>query len=247
MTMAWLKRTTDLLLPRTRAGKERQPPALPDAASRSPSPLLVEPSALLTQPPPLLAALGGRGECMPSTSWRRSIVAHAVLGSEAAGLNSLPAELLFLIFTRLDAYSLCQMAQVSTSCASFVDDPLVWSRSLAGHSKDAERQMQLRAVQLRAERVEAEARIRRQRWRQWRRRMLGVLQAACGAALILLPLMATFSRRRADGRQRLMAAPALKIKSALEGVADAIGETARQPQFDGLVWAAATSSASCAA
>lgn len=244
------ERTTDLLLPRSRTGKEPQS-YMPDERerSRSPSPLLEPTVQLLTTTPPLIAL----GACeAPGSSVRRSIVAHAVLGSEIAGLHSLPHELLFMILTRLDAHSLCQLAQVSTSCHTIADDDLVWGVSPVGHCKEAERALQLHAMQLKAERLEAEARWRRLRWRQWKRRALSVLHAACGVALILLPLIAVMRRRGADGKQRALppapvAAPQLKL-AGVEGVAAAVGDAvARTPQFESLVWTAATGTAARAA
>ena len=111
-------KTVDLLLPRLkrRAARRRRFP------SRRP----------YSPPPPIITSLG-------DTSMRRSIVTHAVLGSEAAGLQSLPQELLFLIFCRLDTPTLCRLSCVSHSCESFAMDPLVWERTV-GHSKETARQ-----------------------------------------------------------------------------------------------------------
>ena len=123
-----IKRTTDLLIPRS---CRKEPPSSSPEAARPPSPLL-EPPSLYVAPSPLLGPF-------PSSSSRRSVVTHAVLGSEAAGLHSLPHELLCSIFLRLDACSLCRLAQVSTSCTTLADDPLVWTRSPAGHCKEESR------------------------------------------------------------------------------------------------------------
>ncbi len=223
-------KTVDLLLPRF---KEE---------SRPPSPLL-EPAALLSPPPPIITSLG-------DTSMRRSIVTHAVLGSEAAGLQSLPQELLFLIFCRLDTPTLCRLSCVSHSCESFAMDPLVWERTV-GHSKETARRNHLHAMQLREEQLEAEAEAKRRRWRQWKRRAIGVIQAVCGVALILLPVLAVLSRRRDDGSGK--AAP--RIGGSNASAAAAAGGTKQLPlkaspsgqlQFEGVVWNAAASCARAA-
>ena len=115
-----LRAARDLLLsrrtPRETADAEHE------CASRSPSPLLVE-----MPQQPIIAALD---VSVAGTS--RSLITHAVLGSEAAGLHSLPQELLFLIFCRLDTPTLCRLSCVSHSCESFAMDPLVWERTV-GH------------------------------------------------------------------------------------------------------------------
>ena len=235
--MSWLttikRSTADLLLPRARAaGKEPQPHSTHDAASRPPLPLIEQSSALLTQPPLLQALRAG------SPSSHRSVVTHAVLGSEAAGMQSLPHELLFIIFSKLDAPSLCRLAQVSTSAATFADDPLVWGRSPVGHCKETERARHLHAVQLRIEQEEAEARWQLQRWRRWRRRALGVLQAVCGVALILLPVIAGL-RRRADSNRARHHQPPPSLHR-LDTVIRTVETSTHHPKYESIVWNAAT-------
>ena len=248
-TMAWLttfkRSTTDLLLPRTgkraAGGKEPQSPPSSPCESRPPSPLLEE-LPLLT-PPPLLHAVA-------STSARRSVVTHAVLGSEIAGLHSLPHELLFLVFTRLDASALCRLAQASHSCRALADDELVWRGSPVGHCKETERVRSLHARQLALERRAAEERWRQQRLRRWKRRALGLLQAVCGVALILLPVVALLRRRSAEAAlgkadraapvpARLFDARAAAAAAPAAGLADASARAA-QPKWESVVWAAAT-------
>lgn len=252
--MSWsiattIKRSTiELLLPRsvrTTAGKESQPqsPTSSPGASRPPSPLL-EPSALLT-PPPLLHAVAS------ASSSRRSVVTHAVLGSEAAGLQSLPHELLYLIVTKLDAPSLCRLSQGSTSCRALADDPLVWVSSPVGHCKETERLRHLRLYELERERQEEAARWRRERVRRWKRRALSVLHAMCGVALILLPLFALLRRRSAAADALAKAPQTLGGASSSHGegasrllagsgkaAARAVDASAR-PMFEHVVWSAA--------
>ena len=176
-----------------------------------------------------------------SSSLPRSIVTHAVIGSEAAGMHSLPPELLLEIFTRLDAKALCALAQVSSSARSFADDDDVWCRSLAGHSKAAERASFLHAAQLRAERLEAEARWRRARWRRLRRRMIGVLQAICGVALVLLPLFALLRRGDRSDRTPLTdhAAVHTPLERAKPSSSSTVSRAHRPSQIGEIVWTAA--------
>lgn len=169
-------------------------------------------------------------------------VTHAVIGSEAAGMHSLPPELLLEIFTRLDAKALCALAQVSFSARSFANDDDVWCRSV-GHSKAVERASFLHAAQLRAERLEAEARWRRAKWRRLRRRMIGVLQAICGVALVLLPLFAILRRgdKQADQPTQQLAGSAA-THSTLERAKHSLSATRTRHSGDigDLVWNAAT-------
>ena len=178
----------------------------------------------------------------PASSLKRSIVTHAVLGSEAAGVNALPPELLLLIFSKLDAQSLTQLAAVSRSSLRFTEDETVWHRC-TGHSKSAERAKHLRLAKLRQEQLEAEERWRRQRWRRVKRRALAVLQAVCGFALVFL----FFYRGKetnasgapdSSGRSMRVVVPAagkLLEQAAPRGesVSEAIGD---------IVWAAASCS-----
>ena len=123
----------------------------------------------------------------PSLSYR-SVVTHAVLSSGPLELLLLPTELLHLSFSALDREALCQLAQVSIGCRQLADDPLVW-HAVCGHGKEYERAWSL---SLQARRREAEQRReaeRKQYARMWRRRVVGVVQALCGLALVLLPLL----------------------------------------------------------
>ena len=123
----------------------------------------------------------------PSLSYR-SVVTHAVLGSGPLELLLLPTELLHFSFSALDSAALCQLAQVSIGCRQLADDPLVW-HAVCGHGKEYERAWSL---SLQARRREAEQRReaeRKQYARMWKRRVVGVVQALCGLALVLLPLL----------------------------------------------------------
>lgn len=208
-----------------------------EAKRRPSSPLLnAESVGLLAVRPTLVD-----GEAC--TASRRSVVTHAVLGSEAAGLRSLPHELLMAIFSRLDAASLCRLSQVSTSCNTFADDPMVWAHSPAGHMKEVERAKHLQAVQIAADRRAAEARWRQQRWRHWKRRALSVLQAVCGVVLVLVPLLVCLGRRKAPHK-----APSHITITSSGGSVPALvplthrvcSQAVEHMPYESIVWAAAT-------
>ena len=64
----------------------------------------------------------------------RSMVTHAVLGSEAVGLHMLPPELLLQTFSKLDPTSLCRLAQCSRWCRLVADDAEVWAAACSSHA-----------------------------------------------------------------------------------------------------------------
>ena len=130
------------------------------------------------------------------SSLHRSCVAHAVLGSEEACWHSLPPEIQMKTFAKLDALSLCRIAQASKACRALAEDPLVWERSPCGHRKDVVRQQHLYAAQLRALQLEAEERERRRRWQRHKRRALSMLQHLCGMLLVLLPVALCGAKRQ---------------------------------------------------
>ena len=176
------------------------------------------------------------------TSMHRSTITHAVLGSEAVGIQSLPPELLIEIFIRLDAHALCALAQVSSNARSYADDDGLWMRSSVGHSKEVERVRFLHAAQLRAERLEAEARWKRARWRRRRRRAIGVLQAICGVALVLLPLFAILHRqetKQAHDDRRGLIQVSSTTAATVDGAGSASQRALRRGDIGDIVWGAA--------
>ena len=176
---AWFARAAKrvLLMPRS----ESQPPPSP---SIEPPP----PPSVLLEPP----------------QWApRSCVTHAVLGSEARGLHTLPPELLFITFQMLDAVSLCRLAQASKWTQSYADDPLVWEPS-QGHRKTVERARCWHDAQMRAAAKAAEEAERRHRWRHRKRRLLSCLEMMAGVLVIVCAL---FFSSRSSGRQADLSGP----------------------------------------
>lgn len=143
-------------------------------------------------PPPVAVLLEAPLQTLP-----RSCVTHAVLGSEAAGLHSLPAEILMQTFQMLDPVTLCRLAQASKTCQLFADDPLVWEPS-QGHRKAVERACRWHAAQLRAAAEAAEAAERRQRWRQRKRCLLSVLEVMCGVLVVVCAMLFSSRSRRKE-------------------------------------------------
>ena len=133
----------------------------------------------------------------------RSCVTHAVLGSEARGLHTLPPELLFMTFQMLDAVSLCRLAQASKWTQSYADDPLVWEPS-QGHRKTVERARCWHDAQMRAAAKAAEEAERRHRWRHRKRRLLSCLEMMAGVLVIVCAL---FFSSRSSGRQADLSGP----------------------------------------
>ena len=174
----------------------------------------------------------------------RSCVTHAVLGSEATGLHSLPAELLTQTFQMLDPVSLCRLAQASKTCQSFADDPLVWVRS-QGHLKAVGHARHTQACQLRAEADAAEAAELRQQWRLRKRRVLRVLEVVCGVIVICCAML--FSSRGQSRKDDQMVSAAPANKSVVTAAAHTLlpVEASRPPlpaaQMRHIVWKAAAS------
>ena len=152
---------------------------------------------LLYPQPAVLPTTGPLIHSLPSAHVR-SCVTHAVLGSEATGLHSLPAELLLHTFSNLDPHSLCQLACTSTTCRAYADCDLVWLSSPAARAKEAERLRWLHATALYEEQVAAQAFEWRQKMRQRKRRLLAVLQAVCGILVVMVPLILRHGRVRDD-------------------------------------------------
>ena len=142
------------------------------------------PTLLLERPPPSLP---------------RSCVTHAVLGSEVAGLHSLPPEILAQTFSKLDPLSLCRLACVSQTCRSFAEDQHVWEASPAGVRKPIVRARWWQAAQVRAALEAAEALERRQQWRRRKRRALRALEVLCGVVVMCFALLLSARSRREGG------------------------------------------------
>lgn len=164
-----------------------------------------------------------------SSSLSRSVITHAVLGSEVASMSALPPELLLATFSHLDARALCRLSCCSTSCRAFADDPAVWLAS-AGQCKEAVRRTHLQAHILAAEQRALDERLLRQFWRRQWRRAAAVLQALCGAAFVLLPLALAAARGRPRGGGKA-GGGAARAAAARPGVRPA------EPRFDSIVWA----------
>uniref|UniRef100_A0A7S2MES2 F-box domain-containing protein n=1 Tax=Haptolina brevifila TaxID=156173 RepID=A0A7S2MES2_9EUKA len=179
----------------------------------------------------------------------RSPVTHAVLGSEAAGLHSLPAELLVQTFSSLDPCSLCRLAQASKMSQAIADGDQVWIPSPAASTKEATRLRWLHTAALQQERLAAEAYARRQHWRQWKRRLLGLLQAVCGVLLVLVPLLIRLASRRSERAAAAAsknATAALTLSAAASRSLDLKGATEALP-YQQIVWASTRGAAPCAA
>jgi hypothetical protein len=163
-------------------------------------------------------------------SLHRSSVAHAVLGSEEACLQVLPPEIQMQIFSKLDAKSLCRLAQASKACSTLANDPLVWEPSPCGHCKEVAREQHLRAAEVRALQLEAEERERRRQWQRHKRRVLSLLQASCGMLLVLLPMMLSAAKRQVSARSEAttpaLVPPSVKVAAPENGA------------LEQLVWAA---------
>lgn len=131
-----------------------------------------------------------------------AIVRHAT----PTTLTSLPSDLMLQVLASLDALTLCRLARVSVALRQLADDPVVWRAACGcrghhvGHCKDHAR---LRHVQACMWAKEIEARAERRRklvFRMWKRRVMSCLQAVCGAALILFPLILLSRRVSGSGR-----------------------------------------------
>jgi hypothetical protein len=184
---------------------------------------LLEPLPLLTlEPIPQVT----------SVERARSVVTNAVVGTGPLELHSLPPELLQTTFSMLDRTSLCRLAQVSIGCRELADDPQVW-HALCGHCKEYERAWSLSVQARRREQAAREALARKLWKRQWKRRVLGVTQALCGIAFILLPLVLLL--KRGGGGGAAAAAPTI-WGGDLPAVPDDAARAHAALRYDELVW-----------
>lgn len=208
------------------SGSTSRPPSV--GASPPSSPFVEVTSAMLTDDLPFFDL----DAFSTQTTVPRSMVTDAVFGHECTSLCTLPPEMILLIFAHLDAQSLCRLACVSKFCTHLANDDAVWARSAVGHGKDVERMRRFFAAQVRQERLEAEARWRRQQWRRWKRRVIGVLQALCGATLVMLVVMSVRRARSAS----LTSQPAASVDTiAAKGAEQTL-------KYDAIVWDAVASS-----
>jgi len=212
---AWFARAAKrvLLMPRS----ESQPPPSPSIEPPQPPSVLLEPP-----------------------QWApRSCVTHAVLGSEARGLHTLPPELLFMTFQMLDAVSLCRLAQASKWTQSYADDPLVWEPS-QGHRKTVERARCWHEAQMRAAAKAAEEAERRHRWRHRKRRLLSCLEMMAGVLVIVCAL---FFSSRSSGRQADLSGPESAPNKSAVPTAKSVPPplpTLAPSQMRAIVWKAAS-------